>query len=71
MGGRNGEGLREWLRVYWCPTRFPFQIMFVSSNSNTTVSHVEQELLTVHKFIPVFSGVRLARLAVYFVGSTT
>jgi hypothetical protein len=21
---------------YWCPTRFPYQMMFVSFNSNTT-----------------------------------
>jgi len=32
--------------LYWCPTRFPYQMMFVSLNSNTTVSLVEQELLT-------------------------
>jgi hypothetical protein len=34
--------------VVWCPTRFSCtcQMMFVSFNSNTTGSHVEQELLT-------------------------
>jgi len=24
------------INVYWCPTRFPYQMMFVSFNYNTT-----------------------------------
>jgi hypothetical protein len=32
--------------VYWCPTRFPYQIMFASLNSNTTDVTCGAELLT-------------------------
>ena len=32
--------------AYWCPKRFSCQMIFVSFNSNTTVSPVEQELST-------------------------
>jgi hypothetical protein len=32
--------------VNWHQTRFPCPMMFASSNSNTTMSHVEQELRT-------------------------
>jgi hypothetical protein len=60
--------------VFWCPTQYPYQIMFVSFNSNTTkkkqktkkprVSVVEQELIThpEHRSLsPVFIGVRVVR----------
>jgi len=28
--------LFEFIYVHWCPTRFPYQMMFISFNSNTT-----------------------------------
>ena len=48
----------------------PFQMMFVSFNSNMTVSLVEQELITLPEHLssaPVYSGVRIARSFVFFV----
>jgi hypothetical protein len=48
----------------------PFQMMFMSFNSNTTVSLVEQELITLPEHLssaPVYSGVRIARSFVFFV----
>ena len=51
--------------------RFPYQMMFVSFNSNTTVPHVEQDLLTLPKHMsspPVFSAVSVALIPMqYFV----
>ena len=48
----------------------PFQMMFVSFNSNTTVSLTEHELITLPEHLssaPVYSGVRIARSFVFFV----
>jgi len=46
----------------------PFQMMFVSFNSNMTVSLVEQITLPEHlSSAPVYSGVRIARSFVFFV----
>ena len=48
----------------------PFQIMFVSFNNNTTVSLVEQELITLPEHLssaPIYSRVRIARSFVFFV----
>ena len=58
------------INVYWCPTRCPYQMMFVSFNSNTTVSRVEQELLTLPEHLsssPVLVRIRVARSLVFFV----
>ena len=41
VGGGGGGGGRflfmlfAFIYVYWCPTQFPYQMMFVSSNRNT------------------------------------
>jgi len=43
--------LNTFVYVYWCPTRFPYRMMFLLFNSNTTVSLVEQELLTLPKHL--------------------
>jgi hypothetical protein len=54
--------------VYWCPTRLPFQIIFVSFNSSTTGE--EQELLTLPGHLsshPGFNGIRVARSLVFCV----
>ena len=32
----NGFMLFVFIYIYWCPTQFPYQMMFVSFNSNTT-----------------------------------
>ena len=48
----------------------PFQLMFVSFNSNTTVSLVEQELIILPEHLssaPLYRGVRIARSFVFFV----
>jgi len=45
--------------VYWCPTRFLYQMMFVSFNSNTTVVTCEAgtaNLSGTHEFTPVLVG---------------
>jgi hypothetical protein len=50
--------------AYWCPTRFPYQMMFVSFNSNTTGFRCgagTAKTSGAHEFIAVFSGVRDAR----------
>jgi hypothetical protein len=56
--------------VYWCPTRFPYQIMFVSFNSNTT--GVTSGAGTANpsgapEFISGFRGVHVARSLVFYV----
>jgi hypothetical protein len=71
-GGRFKDGgwLWEWLSVYWCPTRFPYQMMFVSPYSNRTGVTCEAGTANhsgAHVFIPVFSGVRLTRSLVFYV----
>jgi hypothetical protein len=56
--------------VYWCPTRFPYQIMFVSLNSNTTDVTYGAELLTLLEHLsssPVFGPVHVARSLVFCV----
>jgi hypothetical protein len=56
--------------VYWCSTRFPYQMMFVSSNCNTTdvtcgtcTANPSEE----HASIPAFSGVPVARCNFYVI----
>jgi hypothetical protein len=57
------------LLVYWCQTRFPYQMLFVSLESNTaevtcgagTASYPSG----VPEFTPVFSGVLVARSLVF------
>ena len=56
--------------VYWCPTRFPYQIMFVSFNSNTT--GVTSGAGTANpsgapEFISGFREVHVARSLVFYV----
>jgi hypothetical protein len=54
--------------VCWCPTRFPYHILFVSFNSNTTgatcgtgtVNPCEE-----HEFTPAVSGIRVSRSSVF------
>jgi hypothetical protein len=54
--------------VCWCPTRFPYHMMFVSFNSNTTgatcaagtANHCEA-----HEFTPAFNGVCVSRSSVF------
>jgi hypothetical protein len=38
----------------WCPTRYPYQMMFVSFNSNTMGVTSEAEQLTLHMVKPVY-----------------
>ena len=46
---------------YWCQTGFPYQMMFVWRNSNTSnVTFLEQELLLLLEN-QIFSGIRFAR----------
>jgi len=52
--------------VYWCSTRFPYQMMFASFNCNTRlVSLVEQELPILPEH-PVFSAVRVAQSLAFY-----
>ena len=50
--------------VYWCPTWFPYQMMFVSLTVTRRVSHVKHDWTAnpsgIHEFTPVFSGLRVA-----------
>ena len=50
--------LSVFIYVYWWPTQFPCQKIFVSFNSTTTT---EQQLLTLPEFAPGFSEVRVAQ----------
>ena len=54
--------------VYWCSTRSPYQMMFVSFNSNTRVtSGAGTGTLPEHlSSPPVFSGVPVARSLVFY-----
>jgi hypothetical protein len=50
--------------VYWCPTQFPYQMMFVSSNGNTTVLTCGAGTAYhsgAPEFNTIFSGVRVTR----------
>ena len=63
--------LFTFIYVYWCPTQFPYQMMFVSSNRNTAGVTYGQELLTLPERrsspVLVLSGVRVARSLVFCV----
>ena len=55
-----------YVHVYRCPTRFPYQMIFVSFN--TADSHGEQELLTLLEHLSsstVFRGVRVAGFLIF------
>jgi hypothetical protein len=57
-------------RDFWCPTRFPYRMMFVSFNSNTTGTTSGQELLTLPEHMsspPVLSRVLVAQSLVFCV----
>jgi hypothetical protein len=57
-------------RDFWCPTRFPYRMMFVSFNSNTTGTTSGQELLTLPEHLsspPVLSRVLVAQSLVFCV----
>ena len=57
-------------RDFWCPTRFPYRMMFVSFNSNTTGTTSGQELLTLPEHPsspPVVSRVLVAQSLVFCV----
>ena len=55
--------------VYWCPTRFPYQIMFVSLTVTRRVPLVEQELLTLpeHPSSPPDSWARFAHSLAFYI----
>ena len=56
--------------AYWCPTRFPYQMMFVSFNGNTTGVTRGTGIAKpseAPEFTPVFSGVRVALSLVFCV----
>jgi len=59
-----------YVHVYWCPTRFPYQMIHVFVSFNTADSHGEQELLTLLEHLsssPVFRGVHVAGFLVFCV----
>ena len=43
-----------YVHVYWCPTRFPYQMIHVFVSFNTADSHGEQEFLTLLELIAGF-----------------
>ena len=53
-----------YLRVYWCPTWFPYQMMFVSLTVTRRMPHVKHDWTAnpsgIHEFTPIFSGLRVA-----------
>jgi len=51
------------INVYWCPTRFKYQMMFVSFNSSTTgiTRSGTANLSGAPNWLPVFSGIRVAQ----------
>ena len=54
--------------VFWCATRLPNKMMFVSFNSSTTGATCGAETANpceAHEFSPVFSGVRVSRSSVF------
>ena len=54
--------------VYWGQTRFPYQMMLVSFNSNTTgVAHGARTASGAYEFTPMFSWIRGARSLVFYV----
>ena len=53
-----------YLSVHWCPTWFPYLMMFVLFSSNTTCVLVEKELLTLPEYLtipPILSGIWVAQ----------
>jgi hypothetical protein len=56
--------------VCWCPTRFPYHMMFASFNSymtGATCGAGNANPCEAHEFTPVFSGVRVSRSSVFFI----
>ena len=54
--------------VFWCPTRFLYQMMFVSCKSSTMGATCGAETANpcgAHDFTPAFSGVRVSRSSVF------
>ena len=54
--------------VFWCPTRFLYQMMLVSCTSSTMGATCGAETANpcgAHDFTPAFSGVRVSRSSVF------
>jgi hypothetical protein len=63
--GSEWRASERFIHVYWCPTRFLYQMMFLSFNSNTTgVTFVAGTAYPSRApgFTTVFNRVRVARL---------